>query len=122
VIADCLEHQFSPHDHERLVVALIEALFEVVDNNPTKEIRPCEVQKILNCVKLKKACGIDGIPNECLRHLPRKLTVHLTHQFNHCLRLSHFPSSWKEVKVNALPKPGKNPKFSQNLRPVGKTI
>jgi hypothetical protein len=65
---------------------------------------------------LKKACGIDGIPNECLRHLPRRPLVHLTHLINHCIQLSHFPSSWKEAKVVALPKPGKDPKFPQNLR------
>jgi hypothetical protein len=67
---------------------------------------------------LKKACGIDGIPNECLRHLPRKPLVHLTHLFNHCIRLSHFPDSWKEAKTITLPKPGKDPKFPQNLRPI----
>jgi hypothetical protein len=44
--------------------------------------------------------------------------VHLTHLFNHCLRLSPFPNPWKEAKVITLPKPGKDPKFSQNLRPI----
>jgi retron-type reverse transcriptase len=37
---------------------------------------------------------------------------------NHCIPLSHFSTSWKEVKVVALPKPGKDPKFPQNLRPI----
>jgi hypothetical protein len=37
---------------------------------------------------------------------------------NHCIRLSHFPTSWKEAKVVALPKPGENPKFPQNLHPI----
>jgi hypothetical protein len=32
--------------------------------------------------------------------------------------MSHFPTSWKEAKVVALPKPGKDPKFPQNLRPI----
>jgi hypothetical protein len=44
--------------------------------------------------------------------------VHLTHLINHCIRLSHFPTSWKEVKVVALPKPGKDLKFPQNVRPI----
>jgi hypothetical protein len=65
---------------------------------------------------LRKACGLDGIPNECLRHLRRRPLVHLTNLFNHCLRLSHFPKPWKEAKVTALLKPAKDPKFPQNLR------
>jgi hypothetical protein len=74
--ADCLEIQFSPHDlcddnHERRVEARIQALLETVDNNPRYRIRPCDLQKLITSLKLRKACGIDGIPNECLRHLPR---------------------------------------------------
>jgi hypothetical protein len=42
----------------------------------------------------------------------------LTHLFNHCLRLPHFPNPWKEAKTITLPKPGKDPKFPQNLRPI----
>jgi hypothetical protein len=50
-----------------------------------------------------------------LRHLPRRPRVHLTHLFNHCLWLSHFPKSWKEAKIITLLKPGKDPKFSHNI-------
>jgi hypothetical protein len=70
-------------------------------------------------MKLRNACGIDGIPNECLRHLPRRPLVHLTHLFNHRFRVAHFPQSWKEAKIITLPKPGKDPKFPQILRPIG---
>jgi hypothetical protein len=67
-------------------------------------------------LKLRKACGLDGIPNEYFRHLPRPM-VHLTPLFNHCLQLSHFSKSWKETNVITLPKPGKKTKFPQNVRP-----
>jgi hypothetical protein len=40
----------------------------------------------------------------------------LTHLFKYCLRLSHFPNPWKEAKIITLPKPGKDPKFPQNLQ------
>jgi hypothetical protein len=118
--ADYLENQFTPHDlceenHERRVDARVQALLEAADSGPHGRIRPCDLQKLLNSLKLKEACKIYGIPNECLRHLPRRPLIHLTHLINHCIRLSHFPTSWKEAKVVALPKPGKDPKFSQNL-------
>jgi hypothetical protein len=44
--------------------------------------------------------------------------VYWTHLINHCIRLSHFPNTWKEAKVITLPKHGKDPKFAQNLRPI----
>jgi hypothetical protein len=69
-------------------------------------------------LKLRKACGLDGIPNEYLRHLPRRSLVHLTQLFHHYIQLSHFPIPWKEGKVVTLPKTGEDPKLSQNLRPM----
>jgi hypothetical protein len=69
-IADCLENQFTPHDlcddnHKGRVEARVQALLEAVDKNPPppERIQPCDLQKLLNSLKLKKACGIDGIPN-----------------------------------------------------------
>jgi hypothetical protein len=122
-IAEYLEIQFTPHDlcdenHERRVEAKVQALLETVDKNPPQRIRPCDVQKLIKFLKLRRACGIDVIPNECLRHLPRRPLVHLIHLFNHCLRLSHFPNPWKEAKVITLPKPSKDLKFPQNLRSI----
>jgi hypothetical protein len=59
-IAGCLENQFTPHDlcdknHERRVKARVQALLEAVDNNPPERIRPCDLQKLINSLKLKKA-------------------------------------------------------------------
>jgi hypothetical protein len=82
------------------------------------KVRPCDIQKLANSLQLKKARGFDGIPNECLMLLLRKPLVHLTHLFNHYLRLVHFPKPWKETKVITLPKPGKDPKFPQNICPI----
>jgi hypothetical protein len=122
-IADCSENQFTPHilcdeNHERRVEARVKALFEAEGNDTPQRIRPCDLRKLLNSLKLRKAYGIDGIPNECLRLLPRRPLVHLTHLINNCIQLSHIPTPWKEAKVVALPKPGKDPKFTQNVRPI----
>jgi hypothetical protein len=87
-IADSLEIKFTPHElyvenHERWVEAEVQALLETVDKKPPQRKRPCDVQKLIISLKLGKACGIDDIPNECLRHLPRSPLEHLTHLCNH---------------------------------------
>jgi hypothetical protein len=92
------------------------AVLASVSGTPLEKIRPCDIHNLANSLKLRKACGLDGIPNECLRHLPRRPLEHLTHLFNHCLRLSYFPKPWKEAKVITLPKPSKDTNFPQNLR------
>jgi hypothetical protein len=113
-IADCLENQFAHHDlcdknNEQQMEARVQALFKAVDNRPPDRIRLCDLQKLTDSLKLRKACRIDGILNECLRYLPRRPLLHMTHLFNHCLWLSKFPKSWKETKVIMLPKPSKDP-------------
>jgi hypothetical protein len=45
----------------------------------------------------------------------RRPLAYLTHLFNHCFQLSHFPKPWKEAKVIMSPKPSKDTKFPQNL-------
>jgi hypothetical protein len=75
VIADCLETQFTPHDlcdgnHERRLEAKVQALLEDIDDSAPQRMRLCDLQKLNYSLKLK-SCGIDGIPNEYLRHLPR---------------------------------------------------
>jgi hypothetical protein len=105
-------------DHERRVEPRVQDLLTTVDDDSPVKFRPCDVSKEIRSLKLGNACGIDAIPNECLGHLPRRSLVHITHLLNHCLSLCHFPAPWKEARIIALPKPGKNPKFTENLRPI----
>jgi hypothetical protein len=76
--ADCLENQFTLHDlcdenHRRQVKATVRTLLGATENNSPERVRPSELQKLVNSLKLRNACGTDGIPNECLRQLPRRL-------------------------------------------------
>jgi hypothetical protein len=73
VIANYLQNLFTPHkvcdtDHDRRVEARFQALLTTVEDPlppaPVK-FRPCDVSKEIRSLKLGKACGIDGIPNEC---------------------------------------------------------
>jgi hypothetical protein len=117
MIVDCLENQITFHDlcdenHEWQVETRAQALLASVDNTPLGKVRPCNTHKLANSMKLREACGLDGIQNKCFRHHQRAL-VQLTHLFNHCLRLSHLPKPWKEAKVLMLP--SNDPKLPQNL-------
>jgi hypothetical protein len=82
------------------------------------KLRPCDIHKLANLLKLRKACGLDGFPNEYLMHLPRKSLAHLTHLFNHSLRLPRFPKLWKKAKFITLPKPNMDLQIPKNLRPI----
>jgi hypothetical protein len=92
--------------------------YKSVDDNVPNQIEPSDVSKLIKLLRKEKACRIDGIPNECLRHLPRRPLVHLTRLFNHCICLSYFLEPWKVAKIITLPKPGEDPKFPQNLRRI----
>jgi hypothetical protein len=57
-IADCLENQFTPHNlceenHERQVETRVQDLLEAVDSDSPERIRPYNLQKLLNSLKLK---------------------------------------------------------------------
>jgi hypothetical protein len=96
-IADCLENRFTLHylcdeNHKQWVEARVQTLLKAVNNNSPESVRPCDLQKLINPLKLRKDCGIDGISNECLWQLPRRPLVLVTHVINHCLRLPHFPT------------------------------
>jgi hypothetical protein len=115
--------QFKPHNlcdegHKRQLVTEVQTLLETVDNNSSERLRLCDIKKLINSLKLRRSCGIDGIPKKFLSHLPRRLLVHLTHSFNHCSRLQYFPLPWKEAKVITLWKLGNDSKCSHNLHPI----
>ena len=50
--------------------------------------------------------------------LPKKGVAHIVAIANAALRLRHFPHQWKKADVVKIPKPGKNPTFPQNYRPI----
>jgi hypothetical protein len=80
VNSHCLENQFTPHDlceksHEWQLEAGIQALSEAMDNSLPEKAKPCDVQNLIISLRLRRACRTNGIPNKCLRHLPRRPLV-----------------------------------------------
>jgi hypothetical protein len=68
VIAYSSEKPFTSHDlcdenHERQVETKVQAPLSSVDCTPLGKIRSCEIRKLVSSLKLRKACEVDGIPN-----------------------------------------------------------
>jgi hypothetical protein len=83
VIADCVENQFTPHgpcdeNDGRRVQTWSPRSARICRSTSLGKVRPCDTHKLGNSLKLRKACGLDVIQNEYLRHLPRRRLVHLT--------------------------------------------
>jgi hypothetical protein len=119
-VANCLENQFIFYDmcfenNERRVETRFQELFVSVDDTPLGKVRPYNIHKLVNTLKLRKTCRLVGIPREYLRRLPRRPLTHLIHLFNHYLRLSNFSKRWNAAKHISLLKLAKDPKFPQNL-------
>jgi hypothetical protein len=122
--ADSLELQCRPNiadadlDHIEEVEHEIFEILSEPNDTPITPTSPEEVREIIGSLKVKKAPGPDHIPNTALKLLPDKVVVALTTIINASLRLCHFPSRWKRANVIFIPKPGKDPKFPQNYRPI----
>jgi hypothetical protein len=60
------------------MAARAEAQLAAVSEDFHVNFQPCDILKEVQSLKLRKVCGFDGIPDKCLRHLPRRPLVHLT--------------------------------------------
>jgi len=124
-VAECLEDQFKPndyeddfHDHYKQVRRGVEAFRNTEFESSIKEVTGNEVRTIIKRLKHKKSPGHDGVNNSMLKQLPCNCIHHLTAIYNSALKLQHFPINWKKAQVITIPKPGKDPKFPQNRRPI----
>lgn len=124
-LADTLERTFTPHDDpsdidkieqvERQVRGL-----EHLASSPDDIFRttPAEINRVISQLKSRKAPGLDQIPNAALKELSKKSIRFMAHVFNAILRLGYFPLQFKESKIVLFQKPGKDPQFPQNYRPI----
>jgi hypothetical protein len=60
MIADYLENQFNSNDlcdenHEREVGTTVQALLASVEGTPLGKVRPCDIYKLTNSLKIEKA-------------------------------------------------------------------
>jgi hypothetical protein len=105
-------------DHVGDVEDEVEELVETPPDIPIPPTTPEEISEIIRKLKNRKAPGPDNIGNRALKRLPEKALVALTGIANGIFRVRHFPQRWKTANVIFIPKPGKDPKFPQNHRPI----
>ena len=73
---------------------------------------------IIKSLKNKKAPGIDGINNLCLKALPKNGIKYLTILINSCIYHGYFPEKFKEAKVIPIRKPNKPANCPESYRPI----
>jgi hypothetical protein len=105
-------------DHVDEVEEEVDEMLEEAPDLPIQPTSPQEVSETIRSLKNRKAPGPDNIANKALKTLPEKAIVAITAIANGIFRLRHFPARWKTANVIFIPKPGKNPKFPQNHRPI----
>jgi hypothetical protein len=69
-------------------------------------------------LKQGKAAGIDDILPEQIKHLGENTIKWLTKFFNNCLENLNIPKVWRQSRIVALLKPGKDPNTAKNFRPI----
>ena len=74
----------------------------LIDQTPlnTYFISKNSIKNIVQKLNNRKAPGLDGINNKCLKNLPIKGIKFITVIINACLKLCYFPISWKISKTS----------------------
>lgn len=125
VLADSLQEQFTPNPASRITAQVTAQVGIFLDGHrqsahegDASTVTLSEMDTHVRLLKDKKAPGQDGITNRVIKELPNVACTRLVDIFNASLRLQHFPRPWKEAKIIAFPKPGKQLRDPANWRPI----
>ena len=88
---------------------------------------PLEVERVVEAIKSYpegKAPGNDGIDRRALMMLTKAPTfmVCLTRLFSQCMLWERTPARWNNSVIAPIPKPGKDPRYIANRRPISLTV
>ena len=89
-----------------------------VSVSPLRPTCSMTVIEIIKNLKIRKASGPDDIPIAVMKRFPKDFISLLVKVLNNCLQTCHFPRRWKEGKIIAIQKPGKDPTQPTNYRPI----
>lgn len=82
------------------------------------EIKMEEVEKALNCLKLDKSPGSDGLTSNFYKHFWDNLKDLLLNLLKEICNTLILPTTMKQGIITLIPKPGKNSKIIDDLRPI----
>lgn len=82
------------------------------------EIRMEEVEKALKCLSLDKSPGSDGLTTNFYRHFWINLKDLFFNLLKEILTTLILPNTMKQGVITLIPKPGKDQKVIDNLRPI----
>ena len=86
------------------------AMFSIIQKKPT-------VCKLLENINVRKATGLDGIPNKLLKLAAYIVAPSLTEIFAQSINTGIFPKEWKIARVTPIFKKGKKNDLN-NYRPI----
>jgi hypothetical protein len=76
-----------------------------------------EVGLAIKSLKNNKACGLDSVSNEMIKHAPRKLHIFITRLFNVLYTHNIYPTAWRNGYITSIYKKG-NPDDPNNYRGI----
>lgn len=106
------------HPHDRIVHRAMNGMNRTDTNDEFDAFTVADLTEEIATLRPFKAPGGDNIPNILLKYLPEIALGELCDIYNACLRLNHWPTSFKLAKVTPIPKPGKDKGCSENYRPI----
>ena len=84
----------------------------------TRAFTAAELDIGIGVLKNGKAPGLDDIQTELIKQFGPKARDWLLRFFNNCTATKKIPKLWRQAKVVALLKPGKDPSVAKSFRPI----
>jgi hypothetical protein len=89
-----------------------------IDGDSPQPFQESELERVLCSIKSGTAAVYDNILPELLKHLGPKAKSWLTAFYTRIIQEQRMPRAWRQAKVIAIPKPGKDPNFAVSYRPI----
>lgn len=84
-----------------------------------KTIEESEISSVIKKLKVRKACGRDGISNKIVKNLQHCFIPFLIALFNQTLEQGNYPDQWKKIMIIPIFKRNGSPNDVNNYRGIG---